>query len=212
MKITKLGHSCFVAEPKEGVRVMTDPGAYSPLAMEEKNISAVLITHEHQDHMHVETLKKVLENNPSAVVITNTAVGKFLDEAGIKYEKIEEGQKYDLRGVIISGFGNVHAEIYPTIGPFQNTGYMIDNLCHPGDSLNYPDADVGILALPIIAPWMRLKDAVDYAKNVKPRIVFPVHDATIHDWATFVWATSEKLLKESGIEFKKLELGKEEDL
>ena len=212
MKIKKLGHSCFVAEPKEGVYVMTDPGAFSPMSAEAKNISAILITHEHQDHMHIETLKKVLENNPDAVVITNTAVGKFLDEAGIKYIKIEEGQKYNLNGVNIAGFGNIHAEIYPTIGPFQNTGYMIDNLCYPGDSLNYPDADVDILALPVVAPWMRLKDSVDYAKNVNPRIVFPVHDAILHDWVTFIFQTTENLLKGFGIEFKKLELGKKEDL
>jgi len=212
MKIKKLGHSCFVAEPKEGVYVMTDPGAFSPMSAEAKNISAILITHEHQDHMHIETLKKVLENNPDAVVITNTAVGKFLDEAGIKYIKIEEGQKYNLNGVNIAGFGNIHAEIYPTIGPFQNTGYMIDNLCCPGDSLNYPDADVDILALPVVAPWMRLKDSVDYAKNVNPRIVFPVHDAILHDWVTFIFQTTENLLKGFGIEFKKLELGKKEDL
>lgn len=211
MKVTKLGHSCFVAEPKEGVRVMTDPGAFSTLASEAKNISAIVITHEHQDHAHVETLKKVLENNPDAVVITNTAVGKLLSEAGIKYLKLEQGQTYDLHGVNIAGFGNVHAEIYPGYGPFQNTGYMIDNLCHPGDSLNYPDAGVDILALPVTAPWMKIKDAVDYAKNIKPRIVFPIHDAHIHDWATFIWRFPETLLKEVGIEFKKLELGKEEN-
>jgi len=93
---------------------MTDPGAFSPMAKDVRNISAILVTHEHQDHMHIETLKKVLENNPDAVVITNTAVGKFLDEAGIKYVKIEEGQKYNLNGVNIAGFGNVHAEIYLT--------------------------------------------------------------------------------------------------
>jgi L-ascorbate metabolism protein UlaG (beta-lactamase superfamily) len=212
MKITKLGHSCFVAEPKEGVRVMTDPGVFSPLASEAKNISAILITHEHQDHLNIETLKKVLENNPEAFVITNTAVGKLLDEAGIKYTKIEEGQKYDLNGVNIAGFGNVHAEIYDTYGPFQNTGYMIDNLCYPGDSFNYPDADVDILALPVTAPWMKIKDAVDYAKNIKPRIVFPIHDAYIHDWAEHVWRTPKNLLKEAGIEFNKLEPGKEEEL
>jgi L-ascorbate metabolism protein UlaG (beta-lactamase superfamily) len=214
MKITKIGHSCFIAEPKEGVRVMTDPGAYSPLAMEAKNISVVLITHEHSDHMHIETLKKVLDNNPEAVVITNTAVGKFLDEAGIQYTKVEEGQKYELRGVIISGFGNVHAEIYPTIGPFQNTGYMIDNLCHLGDSFNYPDANIEILALPMNASWMKIKDALDYVKNMnsRPRVIFAVHDAHIQDWAKFIWKKPGELLEEFGAEFKKLELGKEEEL
>lgn len=191
---------------------MTDPGAYSPLACEAKNISAVLITHEHQDHMHIETLKKVLGNNPEAIVITNTEVSKHLEEAGIKYIKVENGQKYDLKGVSVVGFGNTHAEIYPTIGPFQNTGYMIDDLCHPGDALEIPNSGVGIIALPIIGPWMRLKDAIDYAKTLKPKVVFPIHDATLQDWATFVSGTTEKLLKDAGIEFKKLELGKEEDL
>lgn len=212
MKIKKLGHCCFVAEPKEGVKIMTDPGAFSTAQVEEKNISAVVFTHEHQDHLHIDSLKKVLENNPGAVVITNTAVGKILDEAGIKYEKVEEGQKYDLNGVNIAGFGNVHAEIYNTYGQVQNTGYMIDSLCYPGDAFSYPDAHVDILALPVTAPWMRIKDAIDYAKNINPRIAFPVHDAHIHDWADFIYKLPEHFLSENKIGFKKLELDKEEDL
>lgn len=211
MKIKKIGHCCFVAEPKEGVRIMTDPGAFSVAQSEEKNISAILITHEHQDHLHIDSLKKVLINNPGAIIITNTAVGKLLDEAGIKYIKVEEGQKYDLNGVTISGFGNIHAEIYGTYGRVQNTGYMINNLCYPGDALENPKTKVDILALPIAGPWMRTKDAVDYAKSLKPRISFPVHDAFIHDWAQFMWRVPETLLKEVGIEFKKIELGKEEE-
>jgi len=212
MKISKLGHCCFVAEPKDGIRVMTDPGAFSTMQNEVRSISAILITHEHQDHLHIESLKKVLANNPQAFVITNTAVGKLLDEAGIKYTKIEEGQKYDLNGVNIIGFGNIHAEIYGTYGQVQNTGYMIGNLCYPGDAFVYPDAHVDILALPVTGPWMRIKDAIDYAKNINPRLVFPVHDAHIHDWASFMWKVPEHFLVENKIVFKKLELGKEEDI
>lgn len=212
MKVKKIGHCCFVAEPKEGVRIMTDPGAFSTIQVEEKNISLVLITHEHQDHLHLESLKKVLENNPNAVVITNTAVGKILDEAGIKYTKVEEGQKYDLQGVNISGFGNTHAEIYGTYGQVQNTGYMIDGLCYPGDAFSYPDANVDILALPVAGPWMRIKDAIDYAKNIKPRVVFPVHDAILSTFATFVPRIVKQFLSEDKITFKVLELGKEEEI
>jgi len=212
MKIKKLGHCCFVTEPKEGIRIMTDPGAFSTMQVEEKNISAVLFTHEHQDHLHIDSLKKVLANNSKAIVITNTAVGKILDEAGIKYIKIEAGQKYDLSGVNISGFGNMHAEIYGTYGQVQNTGYMIDSLCYPGDAFVNPNSKVDILALPVTGPWMKIKEAIDYANVLKPRIVFPVHDAHIHDWASFLWRVPENLLKEKGINFKKLELGKEEDL
>ena len=211
MKVKKLGHCCFIAEPKKGIRVMTDPGAFSTTQNEEKNIFAVVITHEHQIHLHIESLKKVLENNPQAIVITNTAVGKLLDEADISYIKIEEGQKYDLNGIKIIGFGNIHAEIYQTYRQVQNTGYMIDNLCYPGDAFSYPDAYVDVLALPVTGPWMRIKDAINYAKNINPRIIFPIHDAYIYNWASFIWRVPENLLKEVGIEFKKLELGKEEE-
>ncbi len=212
MKVTKLGHCCFVAEPKDGIRVMTDPGAFSTLQNEEKNISAVLITHEHQDHLHIESLKKVLENNPKALVITNASVGKLLDEAGIKYIKLEEGGKHDLGGVDISGFGNVHAEIYGIYGQVQNTGYMIDGLCYPGDAFSYPDAKVDILALPVAGPWMKLKEAIDYSKNVNPRVAFPVHDAILSSFTSFVPKIVDHFLQEQGVVLKVLELGKEEIL
>jgi len=212
MKIKKIGHCCFVAEPNEGVRVMTDPGAFSTLQSEEYSISAVLITHEHQDHLHIDSLKKVLANNPQAVVITNTAVGKLLDEANIAYKKVEEGQSYDLNGVKITGFGNWHAEIYESYGMVQNTGYMVDSLCYPGDAFANPNCKVDILALPITGPWMRIKDAIDYAKMLKPRVAFPVHDAHIHEWAGFIFKVPNLLLGEAGIDLRKMELGKEEDL
>jgi L-ascorbate metabolism protein UlaG (beta-lactamase superfamily) len=212
MRIKKLGHCCFVAEPKEGVRIMTDPGSFSTLQIEEKDISAVLITHEHADHLHIDSLKEVLKNNTSAIVITNTSVGKILDEAGILFTKVEEGEKYDIKGVKILGFGNLHAEIYNEFGRVQNTGYMIDNLCYGGDSFSYPDAEVDILALPVVGPWMRIKDAIDYAKNIRPRICFPVHDAIVQEFAGFFWKTPENILKQDNISFKKLEIGKEEEI
>src|SRR4051812_27786091 len=57
MKIKKLGHCCLVIETK-GIRIMTDPGNYSTLQADEKNIDIILITHEHTDHLHIESLKK----------------------------------------------------------------------------------------------------------------------------------------------------------
>lgn len=212
MKIKKIGHCCFVVEPKEGVRIMTDPGAYSILQITEKNINAILITHEHQDHLHIDSLKDILKNNLEALVITNSSVGLILDKENIKYIKVEEGEKHEIDGVVISGFGNVHAQIYEDFGRVQNTGYMIDNLCYAGDSFSYPDSDVDILALPVAGPWMKISEAIDYAKNIHPRICFPVHDAIMQDFASFVWKIPETILKENNILFKKLEIGKEENI
>ena len=211
MKIKKIGHCCFMVEPKEGIRIMTDPGAFSILQSEEKNIDAVLITHEHQDHYHLDSLKEVLKNNPNVKIITNSAVGKLLTEAGISFTKVENAENYEINGVKIKGFGNKHAEIYGTYGQVQNTGYMIDSLCYPGDAFENPNCKVDILALPVAGPWMKMKDAIDYAKFLKPRVAFPVHDAFIQDWATFLWKLPGFFLPEAGIEFKKLELGKAEE-
>ncbi len=212
MKITKIGHCCLVVEPKSGVRIMTDPGDFTKGAEKEKNISVVLITHEHGDHLHIESLKKVLESNPKALVITNTAVGNLLDEAGIKYMKLEEGASYDFEGVHIAGFGNLHAEIYESLGRVQNTGYMIGSLCYPGDAFENPNCPVDILALPVAGPWMRMKDALLYAQALKPRTSFPVHDAFIHEWASFIYKWPTTVLGPLGIDFQRLELGKEVDL
>jgi L-ascorbate metabolism protein UlaG (beta-lactamase superfamily) len=212
MKIKKIGHCCFIAEAKEGVKIMTDPGAFSTLQKEEIGIKAILITHEHNDHLHVDSLKIILKNNPDVIIITNSSVGKILSEQNISFIKLEEGDKYDIDGVQIKGFGNSHAEIFEDFGKVQNTGYMIDNLCYAGDSFSYPDADVDILALPVSGPWMKIKDSIDYAQNIRPRVCFAVHDAILQDFATFAWKIPENILKEDNILFKKLELGKEEEI
>jgi L-ascorbate metabolism protein UlaG (beta-lactamase superfamily) len=213
MKIKKLGHCCFVVDIN-GYRIMTDPSSfnYGGDSVLEKNISLILITHEHGDHLHIETLQEILKNNEKATVISNASVGKLLTEAGIKYEKVEDGESYNLNGIIIKGFGDKHAQIYEDYGQVQNTGYMIDSLCYPGDSFSAPGVEVDILALPVLGPWMKMKDAIDYAKELKPRVCFPVHDAPLKPFATFIYGIPEHFLSKVGIGFKKLELGKEEDL
>ena len=97
MKIKKLGHCCMVLEIN-GKRIMTDPSNsdYGGDSISETGLSAILITHEHGDHLHIETLKEVLKNNPEAIVISNTSVGKLLTEAGIAFTKVEDGEDYML--------------------------------------------------------------------------------------------------------------------
>ena len=214
MKIKKLGHCCMVLEPKAGVRIMTDPGApdYSGVSTDERNINLVLFTHGHSDHLHIDSLKEIIKNNPGVIVITNTSVGKLLDAEQISYTKVEDGESYDFQGLKIIGFGDKHAEIYEEFGQVQNTGYMIDAFCYPGDSFSLPNVPVDILALPVIAPWMRIREAIDYAKKIHPRVAFPVHDAVLKEFAKFIYTIPEHFLSKENISFKKLELGKEEDL
>ena len=99
MNIKKLGHCCFVVEPKEGVRIMTDPSFldYGGESALERDISAVLITHEHADHFHIDSVKEVLKNNPAAKIITNSAVASLLEKEGIK---IKNNKVVDFKNVL----------------------------------------------------------------------------------------------------------------
>jgi L-ascorbate metabolism protein UlaG (beta-lactamase superfamily) len=179
MKIKKLGHCCLVVETN-GKRVMTDPGSYSTLQDQETNIDIILITHEHPDHYHLESLRKVMANNPQAIIVTNSAVGKLLEVENIKYEKVEHGEVHRIGEVLIEGYGELHAEIYRTWNSVQNTGYFIaEKLFYPGDAFYDPKKPIDILALPVAGPWMKIGEAVDYALLLKPRVAFPVHDGML---------------------------------
>jgi glycosyltransferase involved in cell wall biosynthesis len=133
----------------KGKRVMTDPGSYTISEQElERNIDLVVITHEHADHLHVESLKNILVNNPNAIVVTNTGVGKLLDEAGIAYEKLEDGNSGEFATIALEAYGDKHAEIYEDFGMVQNTGYLFDNkLFYPGDAFVNPNKNIDILPI-----------------------------------------------------------------
>ncbi len=98
MKITKIGHCCLLIK-ENGQTFLTDPGLFTTGQNDITGINVILITHEYSDHFHVESIKKVLLNNPEAFVVTNTAVGKLLDAENIKYEILE--------GKSTKMFGNV---------------------------------------------------------------------------------------------------------
>jgi len=116
MKITKFGHCCLLIE-ENGVRILTDPGTYSTQQSEVKNIDFVLITHEHADHFHIDSLKALLKNNPQVKVITNKSVGEFLKKDKIAFSVVENGQNSDANGVLIEGFGESHALMHNSIPP-----------------------------------------------------------------------------------------------
>lgn len=206
MKIKKLGHCCLVVNIN-GVKIMTDPGSYTITEQEaEKNINIILITHEHQDHLHVDSLKNVLVNNPNAIIITNTGVGKILDEAGVKYEILDGINSKDYFGVNIEAHDCKHEEIFEEIGQVQNTGYFIgQRLFYPGDSLYNPPKSVEILALSVAGPWVKVKDFMKYALEVKPKICFPVHDGALQGSFGSAHRVPSLVLPKFNITFKTLE-------
>lgn len=212
MTIRKIGHCCLLVRTG-GITILTDPGAFSTAQNSMTGIDVVLITHEHGDHFHVESLKEVLKNNPRAVVIANSAVGKKLDEAGIAYRLLQGTEKTEIEGVAFEAFDCRHEEIFEEIGQVQNTGYFIaGKLFYPGDAFAKPGKPVDTLALPVAGPWCKIGDALRYALAVRPNKAFPVHDAVLNKaHIGAFYQTPEKVLKEKGIDFVIMNDGDEKE-
>lgn len=213
MKITKFGHCCLLIEEGE-LRILTDPGNYCDMPSVEK-IDAILVTHEHQDHCHIDSIKEILQINSSAQIITHAGVGKILNEANIAYTLIADGEELNVKGVTIASFGSEHAYIHPDLPKVQNTGFLINNtFFYPGDSFHNPHRDIKILALPVSGPWMKLEDAIEYANAVKPNAVFPVHDGMLRQSDPYFTPTRripKMLLEPLGIQYVDMSEGTVKD-
>ena len=211
MKIKKLGHCCLIIE-ENGKRIMTDPGSYTiEEQKKEKNIDLIIISHEHGDHLHIESLQEVIKNNPNVKIITNAGVGKLLDEVGIGYEILEDKKLTEVAGVELESHDCKHEEIWEDFGQVQNTGYFINNrLFYPGDAFYNPGKSVEILALPVAGPWSRIRDFMKYVLDVKPTVCFPVHDGMLKAFGIF-YLIPKTILPKFNILFKTLEKNTKEE-
>jgi L-ascorbate metabolism protein UlaG (beta-lactamase superfamily) len=211
MKITKFGHCCLLIEV-DGVTILTDPGSFTTAQDNVTGVDIVLVSHEHGDHLHIDSLKKVLANNPKAVVISNAAVAALIQVEGIACVVVDGTATNAEHGVALAAFDGKHEEIYQEIGQVQNTGYLIANrLFYPGDSFHIPGVPVEILALPVAGPWCKLPDAIRYALAIKPKKAFPVHDAVLKNPGMMGGIVS-KVLQEDGVEYTSLSDGASTEL
>src|SRR5215469_12870116 len=78
MLLTKLGHSCVRLE-KDGARLVIDPGLWSgPEVL--AGASAILVTHEHNDHLDDRAVRAALAGDPDLQLWANeTVAGQFAD-------------------------------------------------------------------------------------------------------------------------------------
>lgn len=166
----------------DGKRILTDPGVFTTTQNHLADLDLILITHEHGDHLHSESLQAILANNPQAKVVTNTSVGKILSELGMEFDALEGRDSDTCADIHIEAYDGEHVEIIDDFGIVQNTGYFIaKKLFYPGDAYTNPEKEVPVLALPVAGPWCKLSDAIKYAREVKPNKAFPVHDYMLSD-------------------------------
>ena len=186
MRLAKFGHSCLLVE-EGGARVLLDPGSFSEGFEELEGLTAVCFTHQHVDHLDTERLRALLDRNPGVRVVGDDGSAEALGEAGAGVEVVRDGDELALGGVGISVIGRDHAVVHPDVPVVPNVGYLVGGrLFHPGDALTVPAQPVEVLAVPAGAPWLKVSEAVDYLRQVRPRVAVPVHEKLLSAAGTSV--------------------------
>jgi len=181
MRLTKFGHSCLLVE-EGGARVLLDPGSFSEGFETLEGLTAVCLTHQHIDHVDPERVRPLLDRNPGVRVVSDEGSAEALGEAGADVEVVHDGDELALGGLALRVVGRDHAAVHPEIPVVPNVGYLVGGrLFHPGDALTMPGEPVEVLAVPAGAPWLKLADAVDYLREVGPRVAVPVHEKVLSE-------------------------------
>lgn len=180
MRIVHFGHACVLLET-DNARVLLDPGAFSTGFESQRDLDAVLITHQHYDHIDAEKLPGLLEANPDAQLVTDPGSRETVAKLGLTSRTVSPGDSIDLGDTSIAVVGGQHAEIHRDIPIIPNVGFIVNDgeFYHPGDSFFVPDQQIDVLGLPTGAPWLKAGEAVDYLRAVAPRIAVPIHEAVL---------------------------------
>jgi L-ascorbate metabolism protein UlaG (beta-lactamase superfamily) len=206
VRVTKFSHSCIRIDG-DGVLVV-DPGEFSERAALD-GVDAVLVTHEHFDHLDVAALAAAQAQNPALAVFAHADVLPKLSAVGDAVTAVAPGESFGAAGLQVRVHGGRHAVIHPDIPRIANLGYLISDgstsVYHPGDAFEVPDEAVDILFVPVAAPWLKLSESIEFTRTVKPRRAFALHDALLTEAGAKI--TDTHLSNLSGCDYARLAPG-----
>ena len=182
MRLTHLGHACLLVEIADQ-RILLDPGGFTPGFEAVRDLSAVVVTHQHPDHLDRDRFPVLLHGNPGARVLTDPGSAEVLSGLGIETEA-HDGPTTVGR-VTLTPVGTVHALIHEDIARIPNVGVVLraegePGLYHPGDSLDGEPGDVDVVAFPLNAPWQRSREMTGFLRRLNPPVAVPIHDGLLN--------------------------------
>lgn len=189
MRVTKFTHSCLRVEGA-GVLVV-DPGEFSESSALD-GADAVLVTHEHVDHLDVRAVTAAVARRPQLRIFAHEAVLPLLADVAGATTAVAPGEEFEAAGYRVRAFGGQHAIIHPYVPVFANLGFRIEhegtNLYHPGDSFVVPDQPVETLFVPLNAPWATIAESLEFVRTVRPARAFALHDGLLNERGAAIYS------------------------
>jgi len=177
VRITKYEHATLLLTVGEE-NLVVDPGVFLA-APDFADVTAIVITHEHGDHWTPEQLRRLLDKNPDARILAPQGVAAAAGDE-FTVEVVSAGDVVEVGPFKLAFYGGSHEVIHSSLPDIDNLGVLVnDEFYYAGDSYAVPDVEVGTLAAPIGAPWLKIGDAMDYVLEVKPKRAFYTHDMTL---------------------------------
>ena len=171
-----MGHAALLIEAAE-TRILIDPGVLSAdAAFDLEDLDAIVVTHQHPDHLDRERVGGLLERNESAALLCDPETAELVEDGD--WMPHSHDDETMVGGLTVLGVGAQHAEIVPALPRVANTGVLVGadgepTLFHPGDSYEHAPGGVDVLAVPLSAPWAKLAETVEFVHRVSPRTLFP---------------------------------------
>ncbi|MFC7489063.1 MULTISPECIES: MBL fold metallo-hydrolase [unclassified Knoellia] len=182
MRLTHLGHACLLVETADE-RILIDPGGFTPAFEDLRDLSAVVVTHQHPDHLDQRRVPILMHHNPDARLLADPGSLEVLSGLGLEAEV--GGEATPVGAVTITPVGEVHALIHDDIPRIPNVGVVLradgePSLFHPGDSLDGVPGSVDVVAFPLNAPWQRSREMTGFLRRLSPRFAVPIHDGLLN--------------------------------
>ncbi len=181
MELTKFGHSC-VRLHEAGQSIVIDPGVFSDVPAALAGAQAVLVTHEHPDHIDLEPVSDAMRADPELQLFAPAPVAAKLTEFGNRVVTTQANTPFQVAGFDVETIGGQHALIHPLIPMVANVGYVVNGtIYHPGDSLIVSPTPVKAVLVPIHAPWSKTSEVIDFVNASSAEQALQIHDGLLNE-------------------------------
>ncbi|MCL8024976.1 MBL fold metallo-hydrolase [Nocardioides bruguierae] len=181
MRLVKHTHATVTLHGEDGGTLLIDPGSFTANAAELlAQADAVLVTHDHPDHLDADAVTAELGRRPDLPVYVPASVVPSLEGT----RPVGHGDTIEAAGFTVLAFGKEHAEIHATVPTPENVAFFTAGVYHPGDSYLVPEEIVGSVELALVpssGPWSKTGEAADFVLGLRPTRAIQLHDLLLSE-------------------------------